>query len=99
MLNDKTQVVYYEDIYYKVQYDIGYNIIEFKAWELEYINPDCIEDSPHADKDCNMSGWVAGNDCCEFNYSTHLCDLEDAKVFYKLMVYIYQFKNQTFNLC
>jgi len=85
-------IKFYPEAWFKVEYDVYETYIDFKAWEIDELDEQNIEDSTINENEV-MKGFIKWDGCCEFDYGTHYCGIHKAEQFLLLMKEIYKFKS------
>jgi hypothetical protein len=85
-------IKFYKESCFKVEYNVNEWTIDFKAWEIDALDEQNIEQSEIQSQEPVINGYMKFDGCCEFDYSTHYCGIHDAEKFLLLMKDIYQFK-------
>jgi hypothetical protein len=85
------EIKFYPEAWFKVEYTGDSIAINFKAWEIEGLDEDNIEQSTIC-TDPVITGHIKWDGCCEFDYSTHWCGIYKGEQFLLLMKEIYKFQ-------
>lgn len=91
----RTEVKYYADAWFKIEYEINDISIHFKAWKIDSIDEENIENSDIHSKDPEITGFIKWDDCMEFKHEPHYCGLYHAEQTLLLIKHIYGFKGVT----
>lgn len=82
---------YYEDAWFKVEYDIQEVTVYFKAYKISGLDTDNLENSD-TEEEPNIEGSIKWDGCMNFNQSDHYCGVEHAEQTLLVVKEIYKFK-------
>ncbi len=85
-------VKYYPEAWYKVEYEVGEVVVNFKAWKIDALDEKYLENSEIEDNP-SIIGCIKWDGCMNFKQDEHYCGMYHAKQTLMLMTEVYRFKS------
>lgn len=86
----KEVIRYYPELWYKVEYIVDEHMIRFRAFKIDALDEQNIEDSEISEL-LDTSGFIKWDGCIEIGHNAHYCNIEFAEQYFKLIKEIYKF--------